>query len=775
MKEASLSEPALQLARTHVDENGPVAVHDVMDRLASAGHVVDRDVLIDALVDSGGIWWLAGAFVRDQHVLPGRSLTHRLNSEEIDGGFVDVDLDLHLLTLDESASFGSPLGTFVEEFRGRSTLLVGPAGCLDAWTANDVIAVRWAATGVLDIARIERPGDGDREVQILREAFEQEYGSRGVATLLDVLISACRSDGSAFATAPPLTELLARADLSVRGGEVADGSFDWAADADQRHQDYVQWLAEYYDVDLAEAEHLAILARSFLFEPAEDGVDLQACAAALRDPGATAAFLEEKTSRRPTDVQRLRALADATIATMAGEPPAGAHLVLARVAELEGDALRHAHEVDETLRIDPAFWPAFEDAAWIRADRGDLRGAAATLEQVVDDDHPRLLVLDRYSAPGRMAAERNESCPCGSGRKHKLCCGRSNGYRLVDRAPLLFEKAMWFASRPTQSAEIREMIDEALVDVDIDLAEFPRDLFDLDPVVTDAALFAAGLIIRFRDERGVMLPADERKLLDDWVDARMRILRVERWGDHADLTVTDVLTGEELVVGHHGADESIAPGRVVAAALLFDGERRSVLGWIQLADDAVDQLVSIDVSAIVRLVVETRCAVAAETLSRLKATTADRLAWLFPDADPAERDEQTVAELIENDHPELVAAITAGRELVRIEGGHEINPSLHLAVHEIVVEQILADDPREMWVTAVRLLNQGYDRHEILHMLGSTVSNQVFGMLGESQSYDREQHVEELAALPETWEAAREVHRSASPPGARHRGRHRRG
>ena len=176
-----------------------------------------------------------------------------------------------------------------------------------------------------------------------------------------------------------------------------------------------------------------------------------------------------------------------------------------------------------------------------------------------------------------------------------------------------------------------------------------------------------------------------------------------------------------------------------------------------------------------RLVLETRWAAAADTLSRLEATRADRLAWLFPDADPAERDEQTVAELVESEHPDLAAAIAAGRERVRIEGGHEINPALHLAIHEIVAEQILADDPREMWVTAVRLDNEGYDRHEILHMLGSTVSNQVFGMLGESRRYDRGEHLEALAALPDTWEASRDIHRLAVPRGVRHRGRHHRG
>jgi hypothetical protein len=253
----------------------------------------------------------------------------------------------------------------------------------------------------------------------------------------------------------------------------------------------------------------------------------------------------------------------------------------------------------------------------------------------------------------------------------------------------------------------------------------------------------------------------------------MRVLRIERWRDDASLVATELVSGDELVVGLHGADDSLAPGNVIAAAVLFDGERDSILGWVQVDGTIVDGLVSGGLSALVRFVVEARLEVAAQTLAQLETTRAGRLEWLFPDADPDERRDLSLAELIEHEHPELVAAIADGRELVRVADGHEISPGMHLAVHEIVAEQILGDDPREMWVTAVRLGNQGYDRHEILHMLASTVSHQVFGMLGKSRPYDHARHLEELAALPATWEAARDVHRPAASSDVRHRGRYR--
>ncbi|HEV8296278.1 MAG TPA: transcriptional regulator [Acidimicrobiales bacterium] len=74
---------------------------------AAHGHEIDRDELIDELVDGEGIWWLGGALMRASQVLAGRSLTHRLTKEEIEMGdrraarlaaviyaFGDCELDL---------------------------------------------------------------------------------------------------------------------------------------------------------------------------------------------------------------------------------------------------------------------------------------------------------------------------------------------------------------------------------------------------------------------------------------------------------------------------------------------------------------------------------------------------------------------------------------------------------------------------------------------------------------------------------------------------------
>ena len=85
-------------------------------------------------------------------------------------------------------------------------------------------------------------------------------------------------------------------------------------------------------------------------------------------------------------------------------------------------------------------------------------------------------------------------------------------------------------------------------------------------------------------------------------------------------------------------------------------------------------------------------------------------------------------------------------------------------MHEIVATQLWEGDPPEVWETAVRLRDAGYERHEILHMLSRPVSDQVWATLHDDQAYDRARHVAALRALPETWERERSA-RSATDKG----------
>jgi Domain of unknown function (DUF1841) len=120
--------------------------------------------------------------------------------------------------------------------------------------------------------------------------------------------------------------------------------------------------------------------------------------------------------------------------------------------------------------------------------------------------------------------------------------------------------------------------------------------------------------------------------------------------------------------------------------------------------------------------------------------------------DPNDEDDRRV--LILAEHPDLHRAIEAGLTEMHVQG-RTMNPALHLAIHEIVANQLWADDPPEVWETATQLLASGYDRHEVLHMLASVVSDDVYQILHD-QSPDLDETRAALAALPDSWERQRD-------------------
>jgi hypothetical protein len=114
----------------------------------------------------------------------------------------------------------------------------------------------------------------------------------------------------------------------------------------------------------------------------------------------------------------------------------------------------------------------------------------------------------------------------------------------------------------------------------------------------------------------------------------------------------------------------------------------------------------------------------------------------FIDLDPESADERGL--LIEGEHPEYHDALAdPGFEGV-IDG---VNPRLHLAMHEIVANQLWDNDPPGVWQAARRLRDLGEDRHNILHAIGELVMAHVHAGLVNHEPFDLERYRAELAEL----------------------------
>lgn len=124
--------------------------------------------------------------------------------------------------------------------------------------------------------------------------------------------------------------------------------------------------------------------------------------------------------------------------------------------------------------------------------------------------------------------------------------------------------------------------------------------------------------------------------------------------------------------------------------------------------------------------------------------------------DPDERHFLILAE-----HPELIEAIENDADEIVLEGV-VMSPRLHITMHEVVANQLWDNDPPQAWETAVRLRELGYGRHEILHMLGSVLAEEIWNMTTGRRVFDRTRFVEALAALPGSWERERPSRRATS-------------
>jgi Domain of unknown function (DUF1841) len=138
---------------------------------------------------------------------------------------------------------------------------------------------------------------------------------------------------------------------------------------------------------------------------------------------------------------------------------------------------------------------------------------------------------------------------------------------------------------------------------------------------------------------------------------------------------------------------------------------------------------------------------------------ADRRSWAVPPGhgiyrglelellDPGDEDEARF--LIEAQHLAFADALRSDEDV--IVDGEPVNPRLHVAMHQVVANQLLADDPPETWHTVQRLAGMGYDWHNIMHMIASLVTEDVYRALNEHWYHDPASYARRLNELPGDW------------------------
>lgn len=114
----------------------------------------------------------------------------------------------------------------------------------------------------------------------------------------------------------------------------------------------------------------------------------------------------------------------------------------------------------------------------------------------------------------------------------------------------------------------------------------------------------------------------------------------------------------------------------------------------------------------------------------------------FDRLNPADPDERGL--LIEGEHPEYHDALADPVGKDEVDG---VNPRLHLAMHEMIANQLWDNDPPEAWQAAQRLRELAMDRHDILHELAAVATEHLHPALVRREPFDLDAYRQALNDL----------------------------
>ncbi len=271
--------------------------------------------------------------------------------------------------------------------------------------------------------------------------------------------------------------------------------------------------------------------------------------------------------------------------------PGVAELLQARALEGAGRSDDAWALVGSSLRKAPGLVPAERDVMEYELCAGNWATAFELASSLGHHDEiagPLLHALEQLRNPAAAAerAGRNQPCPCGSGRKYKVCCRAKDleigTHPLSLRAPALYAMLATYAQR-AGCRSVTNRIDAAAIGA-------PQAAM----LALDLAIFDGGIASRFLASRGHLLRADERELLQDWIYRPVDMYEVTQVHRGSDLSLRS-MTGGASPNRQRDRLFSLSVHRmdIVIGRLLPDGERLAdgelylrALGGMALLDRA---------------------------------------------------------------------------------------------------------------------------------------------------------------------------------------------
>ncbi|CAI9417680.1 SEC-C domain-containing protein [Nocardioides sp. T2.26MG-1] len=550
-----------EAAETAVDllRAGPMTLAQLRSACADNGVFTDEDTLYRSIISRAKVWPLEDdRLAHLPTVADGLVLTHRLTAQELELGILEPSVDLELfsliaedgLPLREGGTLVAVLGDGPEQLpAGWLSTMTGPEGWLSGHAAGDLIGLRFT-DGAVSLEPVDQTSDADvpvlvdvaRAVARLADPVNQ-HGFEGVTSDDVVMMARVEHPKVLSQPAPPLREVLAQTGLEEHLGKYGVPGTRWYGEppltADQRTA-YYAWRDA-----LRAHEHGA--------KPREDDL-----AAAVGLSGLTLDLAAIDSAQHAPCTPLLEQL----LQRASGAATAGPLYLMAREAEARLDGAAYLTLLEQAVAANPTLDDAVADLAEVRAVQGDATAAHRLFGLAgIDPSYPDRAALGPFLRAPEGETGRNRPCPCGSGKKYKLCHGRDERHPLPDRAQWLWVKLKSFAQRSINRDELldwAELLSGAGRD---DHAAVVRAMSD--PTTWDFAVFDGDILARFLTLYGDLLPADEAALVRAWQESERRLLEVT--STHlTGLTARDLLTDETVEV----RDRTLPRGLEAKALLL---------------------------------------------------------------------------------------------------------------------------------------------------------------------------------------------------------------
>ncbi len=499
-------------------------------------------------------------------LLDGLVLTHRVGEDEISGGLVcatpdligiETDLDPLPLEAGGSVSLQFDFGDGPRYHEHGS--LVGPQGWLDRFEPGDLVAFTRVGE-LLRLDTVTKPANASEELSALADAFESVTGSLGVAAEPHKILERALIDNPGLFRRPllPLGELLGAAGLEVRGAWAGPKGEEWAPPGVAMVEELTKQIEVSFGMDRCCVEAFRV-ATGHWRDP--DNSDAVEAAKALGHGPVADAFVDWYDSFLAVESEMFGDYLRDLIVS-AGRHAAPVRFLYAVHLDAIGDATSSEAELDTAVRSDPEFSSAHWMLAGFASDRGDAARTVSLLQQAGVDPDNADLEYHRSLVSDQPEVGRNDPCPCGSGRKFKVCH--------LDKLILEpQERVQWMLHKVDRYMHTHYRHDRYIGPALSALPEDfePEDLRRMagDTFIVELSVFEGGGIEDFLVERGVLLPASERDLYDLWSQATLALWEVMSVSRGDTVELRDTRTGEHVEVLDRSVASQFPAGEMILA------------------------------------------------------------------------------------------------------------------------------------------------------------------------------------------------------------------